>query len=206
MPIEFFIYGAGGHGKVVLDAAQGLGLAAVPVDDALPERGGIDRLGVSCSRYTDRLAEEIGKGHVAIGNNRTRRHIVEKLRSLRVDLITVVHAKAVSSPHARLGSGIFVAAGVIVGPDAEVGDGVILNHGAIVDHDCRIGDWAHIAPNATLGGGVEIGDSVLVGSGAVILPGVKVGSGAVIGSGAVVTRNVNESDCVVGVPAQRVSI
>lgn len=204
MPIDLFIYGAGGHGKVVLDAVQRQGLVAVPVDDA-PERDGDDRLGATCRLFSDQLTQEIGKGHVAIGTNSIRRLIADKLKALGVELTSVWHPSAILSSHAKFGDGVFAAAGATVGPDAVVGAGVILNHGAIIDHDCRVGAWTHIAPNATLGGEVKIGDSVLVGSGAVILPGVEVGAGAVIGSGAVVTRNVKAGAQVVGVPAREIS-
>lgn len=49
---------------------------------------------------------------------------------------------------------------------------------------------------------VFIGDYVFIGPRAIILPNVKIGKGAVIGAGAVVTKNVEDYQIVVGVPAK----
>lgn len=52
---------------------------------------------------------------------------------------------------------------------------------------------------------VTIGNNVLVGSGATILPGVDIADNAKIGAGAVVTKNVNNGDTVVGIPAKSIN-
>jgi UDP-perosamine 4-acetyltransferase len=50
-------------------------------------------------------------------------------------------------------------------------------------------------------GGVAIGDFTSIGSGAIILPNVSIGSNVVVGAGAVVTKDVDNNQLVVGVPA-----
>lgn len=198
------LFGAGGHAKVVFDALQGSlddlsGLLVVDENPALLGRSFLGRP-VAGGDACEQLARF--RFHVAIGRNDVRRTVFERLLRRGGMPMSVVHPRATVSRHARVGDGVFLAAGCIVAPESALGRGVIVNHGAIVDHDCVVGDHAHVAPHATLGGNVKIGAGVLVGAGAVILPGVSVGDGSTIGGGAVVIGDVPAFATVVGVPGR----
>lgn len=201
MPTDILLYGAGGHGKVVLDAINRLGLRAVIADDDM-DKTGRNLMGIPIMRMDN--INDMKTVHVAIGDNVTRKMIVNKLLNSGWELETVIHPLAVISEHSEIKRGTFLAASVIVGPDTEIGQCTIVNHGAVIDHDCIIGDFCHIAPNSTLGGAVVIGDSVLIGSGSVILPGVCVGDEAIVGAGAVVTCDIDSGKVVVGMPAAEI--
>lgn len=195
------ILGAGGHGRVVADAAQCEG-ASVRATDRDPARCSGELLAGVALLPPDEALAGGGPVHVAIGNAQARRAEAGRLQAAR--LATVVHPGASVSAHARVGAGCFIAARAVVAPRARLGAGVIVNHGAVVDHDCEVGDFSHIAPNAALGGGVQVGADVLVGAGAVVLPGVRICEGAVIGAGAVVNENVTQPGVYAGLPARRV--
>lgn len=195
------LIGAGGHGKVVLDAWQLASPGLQPeVRDDRSEVSVLLGCPVAHPAVPDMTAAT--DVHIAVGDNRSRQDIAARLMLLGPRLAAVIHPAAQLSGHAVMGPGVFVAARAIVGPGATVGAGTIVNHGAIVDHDCCVGDWVHIAPGAILGGGVSLGHRVLVGAGAVILPGMRIADDAVIGAGAVVTKNVGERQCWIGVPAR----
>jgi sugar O-acyltransferase (sialic acid O-acetyltransferase NeuD family) len=204
MPTDaLLLLGAGGHGKVVLEAyCCGHPGAAVEIRDDDAATAGRRLLGVTVSAPIGELAGESRACHVAIGDNPTRRRLAARVLAARTQLAPVVHPRACVSSQAVIGEGAFIAACAVVAPDARVEAGAIVNHGAIVDHDCVVGAWSHVAPRAVLGGGVRIGEECLIGSGAVVLPRVAVGDRAVIGSGAVVTRDVAPGAKVVGVPAR----
>lgn len=202
-PPRLVILGAGGHGRVVADAALAQGSwSQVQAIDRDPARCQGELLpGVPAVD----LAQAGASGaalHVAIGNAQAREKEVAAWGAR--PLATVIHPRACVSPHAVLGPGCFVAAQAVVAPAAQLGVSVIVNHGAVVDHDVRVGDFSHLAPLCSLGGGVRVGRRVLVGTGARVLPGVAIADDVVVGAGAVVCDAISEPGVYVGVPARRV--
>lgn len=186
MQTRTVIFGAGGHAKVVLEAARAArpGLEVTVLDDNAP--AGANLLGVSVSGGRDWLVGNWPEASVApaIGQNRARASLMEWLAAQGRSLVTIIHPAAVVSPTAVLGSGTFLAAGAVVNADAKIGEGVIINTAASVDHDCTIEPYAHVAPGARLCGGIFVGARSLIGTGAVLIPGVSVGADAVVGAGA----------------------
>jgi sugar O-acyltransferase (sialic acid O-acetyltransferase NeuD family) len=207
------IFGAGGHGRVVADAALAQGRwGRVRVTDRDAGRvGQVLWAGLVVEAAEEAIAGS-GEVHVAIGAGVARER---EARALAVGfdaslshrhptLVSVVHPHATVSAHAGIGPGCFVAAQAVVAPAARLGVSVIVNHGAVVDHDAQVGDFTHVAPLAALGGGVQVGRRVLVGAGAKLLPGVRVGDDVVIGAGAVVRDSIEHAGVYAGVPARRV--
>ncbi len=196
------IFGAGGHGRVVADAAQCAALwSCVVASDRDPLRSHGELLpGVDLLAAADALARGFAV-HVAIGRAADRKAEVAALSN--GTLTSVVHPHATVSRHARVDSGCFIAAQAIVAPGVQLGLSVIVNHGAVVDHDVRVGDFSHVAPNATLGGGVRVGQGVLIGSGSTVLPGLAIADGVTVGAGAVVCDNLPQAGVYAGVPARR---
>jgi sugar O-acyltransferase (sialic acid O-acetyltransferase NeuD family) len=139
---------------------------------------------------------------IAVGNNRTRAAIADRLD---LDWLTVVHPKAHVDPTATLGAGTMVFAGAVVQADTYIGSHVIINTSASIDHDCHIDDFVHIAPGARFSGGVEIGQGTLMGIGSIVIPERSIGSWATVGAGAVVTKNLPDKVTAVGVPARVVA-
>ncbi|HEY0824810.1 MAG TPA: NeuD/PglB/VioB family sugar acetyltransferase [Ramlibacter sp.] len=195
------ILGAGGHGRVVADAALAQGWERVLVSDRDPARSGQQLLpGMEVLPLEQALARA-AVVHVAIGSAGARER---EAKALGLPLATVVHPRASMSRHAEIGAGCFVAAQAVVAPGARLGVAVIVNHGAVVDHDVEVGDFTHVAPLVALGGAVRIGSRVLLGSGCKVLPGVRVGDDVVVGAGAVVRGNLEGPGVYAGVPARRV--
>ena len=195
-----YIYGAGGHGKVVLDAMH---QASLDCDGFIDDKSMSQWAGLPVLTPAMLTQETDIRIHFAIGNCAIRQKIASGL--IAIQLLSVKHPAAVVSLSAAVGEGSFLAAGAIVGPYAKVGQHSIINHHAVVDHDCVVGDFCHIAPHVSLGGGVKIGHSVLVGAGAVILPGLTIGDNAVVGAGAVVTKSFASGLTVIGNPARVIS-
>lgn len=199
---ELVVYGAGGHGRVVADAAAAAGFHVLGfLDDGVPL--GREVLGW---RVLGDLTWLVGKSWVAlahgIGDNVIRERVARTAGQDGFTFTAVVHPSAVVSRHARVGAGAVVLALAALNPGAVVGPGAIVNTGAIVEHDVVVGDFAHVASKAGLAGAARLGRLALLGSGANVLPGCTVGDGSVVGAGAVVVRDVPPGVVVAGVPAR----
>lgn len=197
------LLGAGGHGRVVADAAlregRWRGVSATDRDAARCLRELLPGVPAALPEVSLPVATAV---HVAIGNSQAREAETQAVGIQR--LATVIHPDASVSAHARIGAGCFIAARSVIAPQATLGIGVIVNHGAVVDHDVEVGDFCHVGPNATLGGNVRLGKRVLIGAGASVLPGVSICDDATIGAGAVVNASIAGKGVYAGVPARRV--
>ncbi len=193
------IYGAGGHGWVVADAAQLAGWRIVGFIDDTPNG---ERVGDWPVFQRDVLDKPDLNAHliVAIGDNALRRRISYDMFKRGRLFATVAHPTAAISAFATVADGVFIGANAVINAQAQVGDGVIVNSGAIVEHHCKVGAYAHVAPKATLGGEVTVGEMTLVGVGVSVRPKITIGSNCTVGVGAAVVKDVPDNRTVVGVP------
>ncbi len=198
------ILGAGGHAKVVADAARLAGwIVAGFVDERRPERIG-ERFAdahLLSPQVLDNSDAEIAVA-VAIGDCGARFAAARRLAARGFLLPAVVHPRAIVAASASIGPGCQLLAGAIINPEAKLGLAVLVNTAATVDHDCVIGDGVHLAPGVHLAGNVSVGDGSLVGIGTVVKPGVRIGRNCTIGAGSVVLHDVPDGATVYGVPAR----
>ncbi len=194
------IIGAGGHGKVIADAALKIGYTNICyVDDCA--RG--DVLGfpiVGTSNDIECLNDGQTDFVIGVGNNAVRKTIAE---SYNVNWVSIVHPSAQIAFRAEIGRGTVVMANAVVNACATVGEHCIVNTGAIVEHDNTVENYTHISPNAALGGTVHIGSLTHVGIGATVKNNVDICSDCIIGAGAVVVKSITERGTYVGVPARK---
>lgn len=181
-----YIYGASGHGRVIIDIIDSYEKIHGVFDDDLNKKEvlGYPVLGPIPEGYT--FQSDL---FIAIGDNHVRKQIADRLAD-RVKFASIIHDSVIFSKRANLGDGCVVMEGAIVKVGTQIGNQTIINSGASVDHDCTIGDFVHIAPQATLCGGIEVGEGTLIGANSVILPGVKIGKWCTIGAHSVVHKDV----------------
>jgi len=197
--MKSYIYGAGGHGKVVWDAMQKSKLKCEGFIDDQALNQWMDLPVFASSFLSDINNIEL---HIAIGSCKTREEVVNKFQNFK--FTSIYHPDAIISSSAKIEVGTYLAAGSIIGPDASVGKHTIVNHHAVIDHDCSVGDFCHIAPHASLGGGVKVGQGVLIGTGAIVLPGLTINDYATVGAGSIVTHDIASGITVMGNPARAV--
>ncbi len=196
------LYGASGHGKVIIEILESIGAPHIEIWD--------DEERPAVWDHTVKLPPARGvtvdnELIVSIGNNATRKSVAERVGA-QVKFGTAVHAAAHVSRRAQVGMGTVVMAGAVVNADVSIGRHCIINTSASIDHDCVIGDYAHISPNATLSGDVHVGQGTHVGAGAVAIQGVRIGKWCTIGAGSVVIGDIPDHATAVGNPARVIKI
>lgn len=198
--MRLLVIGAGGHAKVVVDAAR---CAGFQVAGVVGQAGGREELlGIPVSLSAEGIEADVFI--VAIGDNRRRALVFEQHVAGPLPAATVVHPSAVIADGVDIGAGTFVAAGVVVNVDARIGRDVILNTGCTVDHDVVVGDHALVGPASSLCGESRLGEGVTLGAGASIIPTRTVGDWTIVGAGAAVVADIPAGVVCMGVPARTV--
>jgi len=207
MQKKIFIWGAGGHGRVLLDILKDdKGIKVVGfIDENQKLKGqfidGIEVLGDS-SVLSKLKKDGVTGGIAGVGNNSLRQKMANEIVALGFDLISAIDKNALISKSVKLGKGITIWSGAIINSYANIEDNVIINCGAIIEHECLIKNSAHIGPGAKLAGRVCVGEKSFVGMGANIIEGKIIGNKTIIGAGATVLDNIIDGVVAVGSPAK----
>ena len=200
---DLIIIGAGGHGRVVADIAQKLGLyekIAFLDDGDVKESMGLPVLG-KMSEMDDYVTT--ADLFVAIGNSQVRETVIDRLLTMGAHIPTLIHPSAVIGACVEMGVGTSVMAGAVINPCVKLGQGVIVNTCSSIDHDCTIGDYCHISVGAHVAGTVKVGRHTWIGVGVTVKNNTSICENCMVGAGAVVVKDIVESGTYVGVPAKK---
>ncbi|MBS1777266.1 MAG: acetyltransferase [Bacteroidetes bacterium] len=190
-----YLYGASGHGKVIVEIAEENNITIQAFLDKDLSKSQLLNYSI-INEVPDKNIEVV----ISIGNNQIRKKIVEE--NPKFYYSKLIHPKAVLSKRAIIGEGTVVMSGVSINSEVKIGKHCILNTNSSIDHDCVIGNFVHISPNVALAGNVEVGEGTHIGIGACVIPGIKIGKWATIGAGAVIINHVPDFAVVVGNPAK----
>ena len=154
---NLLIIGAGGHGKVVAEAAKLEGKfnkIAFLDDGNLKSVLGYPVIG--CIEDYKTLKDEYKYAFVAIGNNKVRLNLIKNLVNEGYVVPKIIHPKAAISEHSTIDIGTVILAGAVINVDTKIGKGCILNINSILDHDSSIGDGCHISSGAVIRSMVKV--------------------------------------------------
>jgi UDP-perosamine 4-acetyltransferase len=204
---EIIVIGAGGHGRVVLDALLAAGARVWGIADPGHVTGsrvfGVVVLG------GDEVLDGIAPGEYLLANGfganpatAARARVHQRLLARGFCFAQVIHPSAVIGREVELADGCQLMAGAVVQCGARIGRNAVVNTAATLDHDVVVAEDAFIAPGATLCGGVVIGPGAFIGAGATLLPGVRIGATSLVGAGALVRHDVADGEIHAGVPAR----
>ncbi|MEN2489808.1 acetyltransferase [Flavobacterium sp. B11] len=192
-----YLYGASGHGKVVVDILKSKNIVINGILDDNPKIDFISNIPVL--KAVEAKISFDNEIIISIGDNGIRKKIASNLKT---SFFTALHANAVVSEYARIKKGSVVMAGVIINSSVKIGKHCIINSGAIIEHDCEIGDFCHISPNVSLAGNINVGEGTHIGIGACVIQGIKIGKWAIIGAGSVIINDVPDFAVIVGNPGK----
>lgn len=194
-----FLYGAGGHGKVIAEIAEDVNVkidAFIDIDISKRQLLDYDILHEIPNKNVELI--------ISIGNNKIRKKIAANYKNLNFKKL--IHSKAVISKRVKIEEGTVVMAGATINSEVKIGKHCIVNTNASIDHDCVLEDFTHISPNAALAGGVFVGLGTNIGMGASVIEGITIGKWCTVGAGSVVIRDIPDGATVVGNPGKIIKI
>lgn len=193
--MAFYLYGASGHGKVIVEIAEELNFS---IDGFID--GNHELKSVFDYKVIHEVPSSINQLVISIGNNTVRKKFAEQYHNL--EFITLIHPKSNISTRAVIGKGTVIVAGATINSEVTIGDHCIINTNATIDHECIIENYVHVSPNATLAGNVKVGEGTHIGIGAAVIQGIKIGKWCTIGAGAVIIKDIPDGSTVVGNPGR----
>ncbi|MEH7451622.1 hypothetical protein [Gottfriedia acidiceleris] len=148
---NLLILGAGGHGKVVKETAVAMG--SFERIDFLDDKS---ELAIGECKDYKQFTSDYTHAFVAIGNNEQRMKWLEELIEVGFQIPVLMHPTAYKSPIARVDLGSIICAKAVVNTNAELEKGCIISIGALVDHDSFVGEGSHINSGAIVKAGCRV--------------------------------------------------
>jgi sugar O-acyltransferase (sialic acid O-acetyltransferase NeuD family) len=210
MTQSIVIFGAGGHGRELLQLIEDINLQQPGTWSCLGflvdtefagahEVAGLPVLGDIAWLAAHPEVRVI----VAVGPSAARRAVTQRIMATCANgFATLVHPRAWMGARVTIGAGSVVCAGALLTTDIRIGDHVHVNIGSSIAHDAHLQDYATLYGGVRITGKVRVGEGAEIGTGAVIVPGCGIGDWSIVGAGAVVTGTVPDDATVVGVPAR----
>ena len=142
---------------------------------------------------------------VAVGDSKTRKHLVDNLPS-STQFFTFIHPTAITSRFSgtTIGEGSFIGAYSIITTNIKLGKHTLLNRGNHIGHDSIIGDYFSAMPGAIVSGNVTIGNNVYMGTNSTIREEITITNNVIIGLNSGVVKNINQEGTYVGLPAKKI--
>lgn len=176
---NLLILGAGGHGRVIAEAAEFLNkwdkISFLDDREDIKSINGFAIIG-KLNEY-HRYTSEYKYAFAAIGNNEKRLDLIDKLVRIGFDVPIIVHPMAYISKYSTIGEGSVLLPGAVVNTGTTIGRGCIVNINACVDHDCQIGDGVHISSGAVVRSMCRVEELSYIGAGSLVKEGSNVERG-----------------------------
>ncbi|AIY13934.1 MULTISPECIES: acetyltransferase [Cellulophaga] len=206
---KIIVFGASGHAKVVIDIIEKQNEYTIfGLIDSFKSKNSqlYDYKVLGDENHLPKLVQEndIYGIIVAIGDNYTRRIIVNKVLELCPNLkfINAIHPNTYIGKNVLLGSGNVFMPGVIINSNSCINNFCIVNTNASVGHDSVLNDFSSISPGVKIGGNFNLGFGSGISIGTTIIENITIGENTIVGAGAVVTRNIPDLVVAYGNPAR----
>jgi len=154
MKPKIVLIGAGGHGRVLIDAILSQNKYEIVgfVDTAL-SIGTV----ISGNYKVILLQNELHKLDsladffiISIGNNSTREKLYNEAEKYIKPAI-IIHPTATICPNVIIEDGTVIMAKTFINTSCTIGKNTIVNAGVIIDHDCKIGNHVHLSIGTLVG-------------------------------------------------------
>lgn len=147
---NLLIIGAGGHGRVVREAAE-----ALKIYNKIDFLDDNSELAIGKFEEYEKVIDEYKYAFVALGNPELRSIWFEKLSKL-YSIPTIIHPTAYVSPSAQIGTGCYVGAKAVINTRVVIKNGCIIGIGALIDHDSVVEEYSYINTGAIVKAGSKV--------------------------------------------------
>ncbi len=206
MDKNIYIVGAGTYGEAMFELATILGYNVICFYDDNVDKISQYVMGKKIASSFSSLKEaDIADKYfiVAIGNNKKRYEICSIINDLGGITPSLIHPRALLSPSAKIGKGVYIQANAYIWTKVEIDDFCIISPNVVIAHHAHIGKACLISTGSIVGASVNINNSSFLGIGCSIITGVsEIGENSIIGAGALVLKDVQPDCVVVGSPAR----
>lgn len=140
---------------------------------------------------------------VPIGNNQTRKNIIEYARTLNLRTPGFIHPSANIHKSTQIGSTVYILPGSHLMPFVSIKDNVMISMGVNIAHHSCLDENCFVSQGSNIGASINIGCNTFIGIGSTIMTGVKkIGRDTIIGAGSVVIKDLPDNAVVVGNPGR----
>ncbi len=129
---------------------------------------------------------------ISFSNNSIRLKTELLMKNLDVSAFTIIHPSAIISDTAKIDSGNYIAANVVISSYAQLIGTNIVNYNSTIGHHSIINGHCIINPGARISGNVFLGRSCLVGSNSFLFQGITIGQNSIIDALTHVDKDLSE--------------
>lgn len=168
MKKSLLIIGAGGHGKVVREAALSMRLKDEAIYDKIDflDDSAIEAVGRICDLQT--VGKQYDDIFVAIGDNELRKELMNSIDKMGYTVPTIIHHAAYVSSTTIVERGAIIEANVAINENCIVKQGCIISIGTVIDHNSIVEEFSHV------------NTGTICCAGSVILSGTKTAAGEIV--------------------------
>lgn len=159
---NLLIIGAGGHGRVVKETAESMGIFGEI--DFLDDNS---KLAVGKIDEYRKFSKKYKYAFVALGNPELRRDTIKKLKELEYEIPVIIHPTAYVSQSVVVGEGGFIGVNATINTNVVIEEGCIVGIGALIDHDSSMGAFSYVNAGGIVKAGTRVEEGIKIESGMV---------------------------------------
>jgi sugar O-acyltransferase (sialic acid O-acetyltransferase NeuD family) len=134
-----------------------------------------------------------------------RSKLIDQLKFLDLDFLTIIHPSVQIAKSANIGKGNVIYPNSVIGPNVSLGDFNLITSFSFISHDCKIGNNNFFSTSG-LSGNVNVGDNNFFGIRSTVIPSINIGSNNVIQAGMTIDKDISENETVFYRFKEKVSI
>jgi acetyltransferase EpsM len=212
MKKKIVIFGAGGHAIVITNELKKLkrfSIFGYCVNKAISSgtKKFLSNKIFNINRANLQMMSRLSiSGVIAIGDNNTRKKIVDevKLLSNNFKWEKIISKDSFVGENVEVGDGAVIMSGCVIGPFTKIKRHCLVNTGSIIEHENQLDEYSSTGPGVVTAGNVKIGELSHLGIGAVVKERVKIGKNVIIGGNSFVNKNCLNNSIYFGSPAKLV--